>query len=226
MFYIINRLRFLFLFIVLISYCFFKAFGSQFGFTITDILFGVLIASGLLIIGHREKQLIILISSIVAILIGLKLCPYFLSSEAIMALRLIFSLIFLVWMTYYCLYFTNLDKSISVTTLFGSVSGYLFIGLIFANAYLLVELLIPNSFNGLKQQNEVEAIYFSFITLTTVGYGEIVPLKPLSQTITWLEAVIGQLYLAMIIGLLVGRFEAHRVKRKQLEEEQKKVNRA
>lgn len=76
--------------------------------------------------------------------------------------------------------------------------------------FLLLELLSPTSFSGLITKHESQAIYFSFITLTTVGYGEIVPLKPIAQTITWIESLIGQFYLAVIIGQMVGRFVARK----------------
>jgi len=52
--------------------------------------------------------------------------------------------------------------------------------------------------------------YFSTITLTTVGYGDIVPVTPAARLVTGLEAIVGQLYLAVVIAILVGRVSARR----------------
>ncbi|KTD43135.1 ion channel [Legionella parisiensis] len=98
--------------------------------------------------------------------------------------RTILVIIYLIMLNYFCLYITLKDQTINLTTLFGSISGYLFIGLTFAYIYLLLELLSPASFSGLIIKHVSQAIYYSFITLTTVGYGEIVPLKPIAQMFT------------------------------------------
>lgn len=215
MFKLINRFRFLYVFIILILFFLFKAINEQLGwFKLADILFAVIIFSGLLIIGHRERLLSSLISMLIVLIIGLHLLEFYFSITVITGMRLLISIGFLILLTSYCLYLTAQDKTISVTTLFGPISSYLFIGLIFANIYLFIELLFPNSFTGLNSENESKAIYFSFITLTTVGYGEIIPLKPIAQTFTWFESFSGQLYIAIIIGQLIGRYSSEKQSRK------------
>ncbi len=209
MFHIITKYRFFFIFIKLFLYCLLKAINAQLGwFHQTGIILAVLITSSVLIIGHQEKFLVRAILSIIAIAIIFNLVEIFFDTKIIHILRLLLIIGFFILMNYYCLLFTARDKTISVTTLFGSISSYLFIGLIFAYIYLLIELISPNSFVGLQATNEVRAIYFSFITLTTVGYGDITAVKPIAQTFTWFESFSGQLYLAVIIGQLVGRYAA------------------
>ena len=56
-------------------------------------------------------------------------------------------------------------------------------------------------------------LYFSFVTLTTLGFGDITPVSPLAQTLTWLEAVAGQLYLAILLARLVSLHVAARIHR-------------
>lgn len=210
---LILRYRFLSLFMILIFFCLYKAVSTQCGWPDrTDIVFAVIIASTLLIIGNNKNLLALVISLIGSIQIILILLQFYYDTEMLELLRLLIVIIFFVVMTYFCLYFTLQDKTISATTLFGSLSVYLFIGLVFAYIYLFIETVTPMSFSGLNIQQETHAIYFSFITLTTVGYGEIVPLKPIAQTIVWIESFSGQSYLAVIIGQLVGRYIADQLK--------------
>jgi len=90
----------------------------------------------------------------------------------------------------------------------GAVLLYLNIGLIFVALFCFVALFVPNAFNGFGplQDNLSVAgnfIYFSFVTLTTVGYGDIVPVNPIARALTNVEAIIGQLYPATLLARLV-----------------------
>ncbi len=209
---LITRYRFLSLFMILLAFCLFNAVRSQIGWPDkTDIVFAILIASSLLIIGHKERSVLLLIAAIVLIDLVLLVLSYYCNESFINGFSFLITIVFLILMTTLCLYFTLKDKTISVTTLFGSLSAYLFIGLVFAYLYLFVEWLSPMSFSQLNTAQETQAIYFSFITLTTVGFGEIVPLKPIAQTIVWFEAFTGQSYLALIIGQLIGRYVAEQI---------------
>lgn len=205
--HLITRFRFLSLFIILISFTLFKAINAQLGwFDRVDIVFAILIISSLLIIGHKNNLLLLLIILLVSVDSTFLWLQHYYGSVVIEATKLLFVVVFLILMTSLCLFFTLQDKTISITTLFGSLSAYLFIGFVFAYIYLFIETVSPMSFSGLHPQEESKAIYFSFITLTTVGFGEIVPLKPIVQTFVWLESFAGQSYLAIIIGQLIGRY--------------------
>jgi hypothetical protein len=90
----------------------------------------------------------------------------------------------------------------------GAVLLYLNIGLVFVALYCFVALRIPDAFTGLGplQDNLAVAgnlIYFSFVTLTSVGYGDIVPLHPFARGLANVEAIIGQLYPATLLARLV-----------------------
>lgn len=211
--HLIAHYRFLSLFIILILFCLFKAVNAQLGwFERIDIVFAIFIASSLLIIGHRNKLLLLLIVFFIFTYIIFFFLQIYYNSVAIDALKLLFVIFFFILMTLFCLYFTLQDKTISLTTIFGSLSAYLFIGFVFAYIYLFIETVSPMSLSGLQAQEESKAIYFSFITLTTVGFGDIVPLKPIVQTLVWIESFTGQSYLAIIIGQLVGRYIADRMR--------------
>ena len=92
----------------------------------------------------------------------------------------------------------------------GAVAGYLLLGLIWSQAYDLIALSIPGAFSvsGNPAPKDAETLqsqlfYFSFVTLTTLGYGDIVAVHPMARTFAILEGVIGQLFPAILISRLV-----------------------
>jgi len=104
------------------------------------------------------------------------------------------------------------DKKVTSNTLYGSICVYLLIGLTWTFFYVLVSTMIPNSFY-INPQNNLdnvirwhELIYYSFITLTTLGYGDITPVTSQARSLSYLEAIVGQIYLTIIIARLVGLY--------------------
>jgi hypothetical protein len=91
--------------------------------------------------------------------------------------------------------------------LFGGVAAYLLLGLDWAEAYRFVDLLVPGSFHGLtwapRAHNLSSFVYFSLSTLTTVGYGDIVPVSLPARSLSNLESLTGQLFPAILIARLV-----------------------
>jgi hypothetical protein len=89
----------------------------------------------------------------------------------------------------------------------GAILLYLTIGLLFVALYTLVGAYSPNAFNGLTVTAHVslpsDLVYFSFTTLTTVGYGDIVPVDPVARSLSNIEAILGQLYPATLLARLV-----------------------
>jgi hypothetical protein len=94
----------------------------------------------------------------------------------------------------------------------GAVCGYLFLGLGWAVLYSLIETFQPHCFEvdpSLRISGADSPLppyvltYYSFVTLTTIGYGEIVPSAATTQTLAWMEAIAGQFYLAVIVASLV-----------------------
>jgi hypothetical protein len=87
----------------------------------------------------------------------------------------------------------------------GAVAAYLLLGVIWAYAYALLAHLRPGAFSGsLRPEDGPRAFfYFSFVTLTTVGYGDVLPVHPAARSLAMLEAVTGPLYLAILVARLV-----------------------
>jgi hypothetical protein len=99
----------------------------------------------------------------------------------------------------------------------GAVCAYLLFGLMWAAAYAFIAQVVPDPFSVATDVGGSEAIiarfvYFSFLTLTTVGFGDITAVHPLARTLVTIEALIGQLYPAIIIGDLVSSALANRPK--------------
>jgi voltage-gated potassium channel Kch len=87
----------------------------------------------------------------------------------------------------------------------GAIAAYLLLGLAWANAYELIELARPGAlrFPDGGGPTPIRLIYFSFVTLTTVGYGDITPLHPTARSLAISEALVGQLFPAILIARLV-----------------------
>ncbi|MGR8979481.1 MAG: ion channel [Gammaproteobacteria bacterium] len=101
---------------------------------------------------------------------------------------------------------TQVDRNL----IFGAMCVYLLMGLIWAILYGLIFQFYPGSFNGIVGVDGKAPmdtlLYFSFVTLASLGYGDITPLAPLARTLAYLEAIGGQLYIAIMLAGLVGLF--------------------
>ncbi len=103
------------------------------------------------------------------------------------------------------------QREVSADTILGGISVYLLMVLAFALLHLLVATLQPGAYqvgSAGPSRFIVEdfplALYFSFVTLTTLGYGDITPASPAAQMLAGLEAMMGQLFIAILIGRLIG----------------------
>lgn len=89
----------------------------------------------------------------------------------------------------------------------GAVLLYLTVGLVFVGMFTLVGLMEPGAFSGIRVDDDrglaSEFIYFSFVTLTSTGYGDIVPVHPFARSLCNVEEIIGQLYPATLLARLV-----------------------
>ena len=98
----------------------------------------------------------------------------------------------------------------------GAILLYLIIAVSFVPLFAFVGSLVPKAFSGITMQDDPalasNLIYFSFVTLTTTGYGDVFPVHPIARSLCNLEAVIGQLYPATLLARLVTLEMAHRTK--------------
>jgi hypothetical protein len=117
---------------------------------------------------------------------------------------------FLLLLTFLILSQALRDGETTSRRIMGAVAAYLLLGIIWYLAYHLIALCIPEAFSmqGPSTAGDTESIqsqlfYFSFVTLTTLGYGDIVAVHPLARMLVILEGVTGQLFPAILIARLV-----------------------
>ena len=112
-------------------------------------------------------------------------------------------------------------RFLEIDDVIGAFAGYVIVTVMWGNLYALTELLVPGSFSidpkiawQLQEWHTRRALfdYFSFATISGVGYGDMSTTSPTSNTLKWLEVTIGQFYIAIVIASIVGMKLAQAVK--------------
>jgi hypothetical protein len=122
---------------------------------------------------------------------------------------------FILLFVFFSVTFFNLLKQIfsssevNIEIIFGSFAGYMLLGI--TNSYLfgLMYLTIPNAFANISAVPNIayqQLSYFSFTCLTTIGFGDVLPLHPLSQKLAVFTGIEGQFYLTVVVAILIARF--------------------
>lgn len=103
------------------------------------------------------------------------------------------------------------SRVVTVETILGAIAVYLLIGFSFASIYALIGLFAPGGFfQNYPTARVTDYLFFSYTTLTTVGYGNLVPVGNLGQTFAMIEALLGQIYLVIVVARLVSLWGSER----------------
>lgn len=179
---------------------------------VLEISLTLVIFSGLFAMKCERKLLVL------ALLLGLPavitqwivtLAP----NELVHAAGDLFPILFLAFFAVFLLRAVLVEERITRDTIAGALSIYLLLGIIWALSYQFIDQIYPDSFylNPDIWQggalSRMDYLYFSFITLTTVGYGDITPVTPVAQSLSYFEAVTGVIYIAVLITRLVGTLQ-------------------
>jgi voltage-gated potassium channel len=102
-------------------------------------------------------------------------------------------------------------ERVFVNEIIGTFNMYLIMGFTWALIYFLLELIVPGSFLplNLTGNHGLRFLYFSFITITTVGFGDTVPATEAAEMFVVLEAIVGQFYVAVVVAYLVSMYITH-----------------
>ena len=100
-------------------------------------------------------------------------------------------------------------KAVSTQTVYAALSTYLLAGMFFGEIYWAIEQIAPGSMSGPDKLSELSAVYYSFVTIATLGYGDFLPRSDLARGIATFEVIGGQLYLAVLVAFLIGAFDPH-----------------
>jgi hypothetical protein len=183
------------------------------GHLILSMLFSLVLLAAVFAVANRKRSLtialVLAIPAITARWIN-QLRPDLVHP----AVFLVCALVLLAFVIGHLLYFILRAPVVNTEVLCASIAAYLMLGLMWTVAYWLVDQLTPGgafSFNtnrGAQSMNGFTGFYFSFITLSTVGYGDITPVSRAARWLAAMEAMTGLLYVAVLIARLVSIYSS------------------
>ncbi len=188
-----------------------------------DVLFlAILIASAYAVSNNRN---VLIIAAILALpTFGLWWSVRVTDATVVILGSLALSIVFFMFIIFVLLRNVVRSDQVSVGTIYGVMSVYLLIGVGWSFIYAIIELATPGSFDfgalaesagGSAKHGDLRFLgYYSLVTLSTLGYGDITPMTPIARSLSALEAVAGQLYIAVLIAFMVGTHIAQKGRRK------------
>lgn len=184
-----------------------------------EVVFGTSLMFGAfsLIQNARERSYSIgIFVAVFAILCGV--ISIFTELEVFSHLMLASAVIFFVFGIVFSVYQVFvIQKGVDFNKIIGAICIYIFLTLLWTVFYQFLEIFVPGSFNGiapgLKHDHFNDLLYFSIVTITTLGYGDISPVTPFAKALVVIEAVAGVFYIAILVAALVGDFMATRLQK-------------
>jgi hypothetical protein len=180
---------------------------------IESALITLVMLSAVMAIGAGRRTLVWAIVLVIPALVG-RWANHVWPGQVSLAAAVAPALLFLLFVVAYLLRFILRAPRVTTEVLYAGIATYLMLGLLWALAYVLVNRLVPDSFvftvGPISKQAMVgfNGMYFSFITLSTVGYGDIVPVSPAARMLAMTEAMTGTIYLAVLISRLVALYSS------------------
>ena len=191
---------------------------DEFAFTrfTLDILRTLVFVTAFVIIFKEKRHRLLAIALAIPTVLGGWSIAYF-DEKPLPAFEACFHLIAAIFLAFtvaailravYC------DADVTSDNIYGAFCGYLLVGVIFGHCYCIAEALAPGSFSMSDEvanqfqnnpRNRYVLFYFSMITFTTVGYGDITPAAAATRGLAMLEAVAGQFYIAVLVAELIGK---------------------
>ena len=191
-----------------------------FEFTVLPLLYLISILAGILMISKRKKLtwffMLLFLAS--ALIFGNTMINRQVSQDNIL-LRLSIYFTFHIVVTWNIIQQVWRAKRVNRNVILGLMSGYISLGFLAFFLFMSIELVNPGAFQGTLLDNDdigvfSEAmLYYSYITLLTIGYGEIIPVIPIAQKAAILVGLAGQFYLVIITAVVVEKYIRHSEKR-------------
>jgi voltage-gated potassium channel len=180
--------------------------GSEFGVHTAQGLASFILVAALWAAGAHATGVLLFVPTILA-----QLLAVYWGGAPLHVAALTLRVLFFGYTTGLIMWRTLRESEVTIDTIAGAACVYTLLALVWGNLYMLLEFFHPGSFQipaawrmGPEGDPGPALVYFSFVTLTTVGYGDITPLWPGAGGLAAAEAVVGQLYLAVTIARLVG----------------------
>jgi signal transduction histidine kinase len=169
-----------------------------------DIFLTAIVLSMLYIATYKKRLVQIgrLLAMVMLISLWLK---YFFNYEVFAATSMMIGVLFTIVVTAHTLAFIIKSETVTREVIYAAMVIYLLVAQLWALVYTFLDLIDPASFNLPQGQSDFLIFeYYSFVTLTTLGYGDITPLTKVAKAFSVLEAVVGQLYLVVVVAWFVG----------------------
>jgi voltage-gated potassium channel len=196
---------------------------------VESALMTLVMLSAVLAIGAGRRTLVWAVVLVIPAIVG-RWANHVWPGQVSLAAVVAPALLFLLFVVAYLLRFILRAPRVTTEVLYAGIATYLMLGLLWALAYVLVNRLVPDSFvftvGPISKQSMVgfNGLYFSFITLSTVGYGDIVPVSSAARMLAMTEAMTGTIYLAVLISRLVALYSSENTnEQKEKEDEDKTV---
>jgi hypothetical protein len=176
------------------------------GRLVIDIFFSLLLISGIASMSGRKRVFVVVIGiAIIALIV--RWIDAFFALPTMDVLNYLATITCTVLFCIVVLARVLMKGPITFRRIQGAIAAYLLLGLAWANAYELIEYLSPGSFTeAFRDAGRFSSwLYFSFVTLATLGYGDITPVHPAARSLAVAEAITGQLYLTILIARLVSQ---------------------
>jgi hypothetical protein len=186
-----------------------------------NILFTAIIIFGTFSLNFVKRSQRILIAS-GTVTIFLTWLDHFFSNHVLDLVHSFSFFFFILFVVVFMVRHIAESKKVNVTIIINSINGYLLIGILGAVLLAMAEILQKFlyhldtgaiNFAGRTAQGFHDFLYFSFVTLTTLGYGDVTPVSPLAKSLTIVIAISGQLYLTILIAMLVGKYISSSIER-------------
>jgi hypothetical protein len=202
--------NFIYLCVALIALLFSASLVQQFSGTWGEELFTV-VSIAMLIVSiksiHTDRSWKKIVYVLIFLILVLSMLSKMFTFSFIVYINLTLLLFFFMgsfWSAYKQILF---EGNVDSNKMIGSLSLYLLLGLIWTILYLLLIQLDPTAFSGIEagnwKQNFSQVAYYSFVTLTTLGYGDILPVNKVAQFFVYMEAIVGVFYMAIIVSSLI-----------------------
>ena len=155
--------------------------------------------------GRRWRQFVV---AMILLIVVFNAADHYFKQPPTAGLSLFAAFVFFVGMAVAASRQALFSGRVDLNTIVGALAIYLLLGLIWATLYLMTLEVWPEAFNGMEPlhwaDNFSDALYFSYVTMTSLGYGDISPAVPVSRVLAYLQAVAGAFYMAIVVASLVG----------------------
>ena len=178
--------------------------------TIHGILITVIFLMTVIALGKDRKMILYIVIFLIAIeWISASLELLYLTGFSRLAI-----IFFFTFVVFRLIFQAARSRDVNLNVVLESINGYLLLGIVFSIMVKIFALFSPDAYNftagaeldSVKLQSMSEFYYYGFVTYTTLGYGDILPQHPQAKSLAILISICGQIYVAVIIAMLVGKY--------------------